>query len=98
VDAALTESQAWATQQEKGRRGILFVDEITKPLLKKFFDYLVDGNEEEGGPENTPFTAAHKVMKVNSFYRAVFHLERGRRHHQEHGPPPRLHCQLHGFH
>jgi len=74
---ALTEFQAWATQQKKGR-GIQFVDEITKPLLKKFFDYLVDGDEEEDGPENTPFTAAHKVMKVNSFYRAVFHLEPGK--------------------
>ena len=75
---ALTEFQAWATQQEKGRRSIQFVDEITKPLLKKFFDYLVDGNEENDGPENTPFTAAHKLMKVNSFYRAVFRLERGK--------------------
>ena len=75
---ALTEFQRWATLPEKGRRGIQFVDEITKPLLKKFFAYLVDGNEEEDGPENTPFTAAHKLMKVNSFYRAVFHLERGK--------------------
>ena len=36
---ALTEFQGWATKQEKGR-GIQFVDEITKPLLKKFFNYL----------------------------------------------------------
>jgi hypothetical protein len=74
---ALTEFQGWATQQKKGR-GIRCVDEITKPLLRQFFDYLVDGNEDEDGPANTPFTAAHKVMKVNSFYREVFHLEPGK--------------------
>ena len=74
---ALTEFQGWATQQKEGR-GIGFVDEITKPLLRKFFNYLVDGDEENDGPENTPFTAAHKIMKVNSFYRAVFHLEAGK--------------------
>ncbi len=74
---ALTEFQGWATQQKEGR-GIRFVDEITKPLLRKFFTYLVDGDAENDGPENTPFTAAHKVMKVNSFYRAVFHLEAGK--------------------
>jgi site-specific recombinase XerD len=74
---ALTEFQGWATQQKEGR-DIRFVDEITKPLLKKFFNYLVDGDEENDGPENSPFTAAHKVMKVNSFYRAVFHLEAGK--------------------
>jgi len=74
---AVTEFQGWATQQKKGR-GIRYVDEITKPLLRQFFNYLVDGNEDEDGPENTPFTAAHKVMKVNSFYRDVFHLEAGK--------------------
>jgi site-specific recombinase XerD len=51
---------------------------LAKPLLRKFFNYLVDGNEEVDGPENTPFTAVHKLMKVNSFYRAVFHLEPGK--------------------
>ena len=74
---ALTEFQGWATQQKEGR-GIRFVDEITKSLLRKFFNYLVDGDEENDGPENTPFTAAHKVMKVNAFYRTVFHLEAGK--------------------
>jgi len=74
---AVTEFQGWATQHKEGR-GIQFVDEITKSLLRKFFNFLVDGNEEEDGPENTPFTAAHKVMKINSFYRAVFHLEAGK--------------------
>ena len=74
---ALTEFQAWATQPKKGR-GIRYVDEITKPLLRKMFDYLVDGDEEEDGPENSPFTAAHKVMKINAFYRDVFNLEAGK--------------------
>lgn len=74
---ALTEFEAWATQQKEGR-GIQFMDEITKSLLRKFFNFLVDGNEEEDGPENSPFTAAHKLMKVNSFYREVFRLEAGK--------------------
>jgi len=74
---ALTEFQEWATQPKKGD-GIKYVDEITKPMLRQFFNYLVDGNEDEDGPENTPFTAAGKVMKVNSFYRGVFHLEQGK--------------------
>jgi len=74
---ALNEFQEWATRQKKGR-GIRYVDEITKALLRQFFTYLVDGDEDEDGPENTPFTAAGKVMKVNSFYRAVFHLEQGK--------------------
>jgi len=74
---ALTEFQTWATQSKKGL-AIRYVDEITKPLLKKFFEHLVDGDEDEGGCGNTPFTAAHKVMKVNAFYRAVFHLDPGK--------------------
>ncbi len=72
---ALTEFQSWAKHK---KRGIFFVDEITKALLKKFFEYLVDGDDDDDGPENSPFTAAHKLMKVNSFYRAVFHLEQGK--------------------
>jgi integrase len=74
---ALTEFQDWATRQNKFR-DIRYVDEITKPLLRSLFDYLVDGDEDEDGPENTPFTAAGKIMKVNSFYRDVFHLEQGK--------------------
>jgi integrase len=74
---ALMEFQTWATQQ-KGGHAIQYVYEITKPLLRRFFEQLVDGDEEEDGSENTPFTAAHKVMKVNAFYRAVFNLEPGK--------------------
>jgi hypothetical protein len=48
---ALTEFQAWAQK-------IQYVDEITKPLLRKFFEYLVDDDEDDG--TNTPFTAARR--------------------------------------
>lgn len=74
---ALTEFQEWASKPKKGR-AVRHVDEITKPLLRCFFNFLVDGGEDEDGPTNSPFTAAHKVMKVNSFYRAVFGLEQGK--------------------
>ncbi len=72
---ALTEFQGWATNK---KRGIFYVDEISKALLKRFFEFLVDGDDDEDGPENAPFTAALKLMKVNSFYRAVFQLEQGK--------------------
>ena len=51
------------------------MDEITKAILRKFFEYLVD-DDEDG--TNTPFTAAHKLMKINSFYRSVFNLDPGK--------------------
>ena len=38
----------------------------------------MDGDENQDSPENTPFTAVHKMMKVNSFYRDVFHLDAGK--------------------
>jgi len=69
---ALTEFQAWAE-----RHKVKYVDEVTKPLLKRFFEHLVDGDGEDGS-ENTPVTAAHKVMNVNAFYRSVFNLEAGK--------------------
>ena len=72
---ALTEFEGWARHK---KRGIFAVDEITKALLKKFFEFLVDGDDDDDGPENCPFTAAHKLMKINAFYRAVFHLEQGK--------------------
>jgi hypothetical protein len=65
---AVVEFQQWAIKAKKGR-GIIFVDEITKPVLRRFYDYLVDGDEDEDGPANCPFTAAFKVMRVNSFVR-----------------------------
>jgi integrase len=74
---ALKEFQEWATARKKGR-DIAYMDEIDKRLLRRFFEFLVDGDEEEDGPANCPFTAAHKVMKVNSFYRSVYDLEPGK--------------------
>jgi integrase len=74
---ALLEFQEWATARKKGR-DIAYVDEIDKRLLRRFFEFLVDGDEEDDGPANCPFTAAHKVMKVSSFYRTVYNLEPGK--------------------
>jgi integrase len=74
---AITEFQRWALKPKKSGR-IIYVDEVTKPLLRRFFDYLVDGDEDDDGPANCPFTAALKIMRVNSFIRSVLHLEPGK--------------------
>lgn len=74
---AVREFLEWAKMPKKGR-GIVHVDEISKPLLRRFFEYLVDGEEDDDGPANHPFTAAFKVMRVNSFVRAVLGLEPGK--------------------
>ena len=47
------------------------VDEITKPLVRKWFDKLVAGG-------NSPLTAGIKVLRMNAFYRAVLHLDPGK--------------------
>ena len=73
---AITEFQRWALKPKKSGR-IIYVDEVTKPLLRRFFDYLVDGDEDDG-PANCPFTAALKIMRVNSFVRSALHLEPGK--------------------
>jgi integrase len=44
----------------------------------RFFDYLVDGDEDDDGPANCPFTAALKIMRINSFVRSALHLEPGK--------------------
>ena len=74
---AVREFQQWDIKSKKGR-GIIYADEITKPLLRRFYDYLVDGDEDEDGPANCPFTAAFKVMRVNAFVRSVLNLEPGK--------------------
>jgi integrase len=63
---ALREFAGYAAGQH-----IAYVDEIAKPHMHKFYDELVGGG-------NTPFTAARKILKVNSFYRAVMKLDAGR--------------------
>ena len=51
--------------------GVAHVDEISRALMHKFYEELLDGG-------NTPFTAANKLLKVNSFYRAVMGLDPGK--------------------
>lgn len=63
---ALREFQEFAAEQRAQ-----YVDEITKPMLHRFFEELLDSG-------NTPFTAANKILKVNSFYRAVMNLDAGK--------------------
>ena len=63
---ALRELMAFAATEK-----IYYVDEITKPFVRRFYEELLDGG-------NTPFTAANKVLKVNSFYRAVLRLDPGK--------------------
>jgi integrase len=74
---AVREFLEWARKPKRGR-GLVYVDEISKPVLRRFFEYLVDGEEEDDGPANHPFTTAFKVMRVNSFVRAVLGLEPGK--------------------
>jgi integrase len=74
---AVREFLEWAKKPKKGR-GLVYVDEISKALLRRFFEYLVDGDEDDDGPANHPFTAAFKVMRVNSFVRAALGLEPGK--------------------
>lgn len=73
----VTEFVAWARKPKKGR-GLVFVDEVTKSILRRFFEFLVDGEEDDDGPTNHVFTAAIKVMRVNSFVRATLGLEPGK--------------------
>jgi len=48
-----------------------YVDEITKPIVRRWFDKLVANG-------NSPLTAAIKVLRANAFYRAVMHLDPGK--------------------
>jgi integrase len=50
-----------------------FVDQIDKAHLMRFMDYLVDDD-----PDNCPFTAAWKLMRVNKWIRTVLHLDPGK--------------------
>ena len=42
-----------------------FIDEMDAALLRRWYEDLTDGGE------NVPFTAANKLLKVNSFFRAI---------------------------
>ena len=74
---AVTEFVTWANKPKKGR-GLVFVDEVSKTILRRYFEFLVDGEEDDDGPANHPFTAAMKVMRINSFVRATLGLEAGK--------------------
>lgn len=63
---ALREFREFAAQKKRAH-----VDEIDKAMLRRWFEELVDGG-------NTPFTAANKILKVNSFYRTVMGLDPGK--------------------
>ena len=65
-------------QRPKKGRGLVYVDEVIKSILRRFFEYLFDGEDDHDGPAKYPFTAAMKVMRVNSFVRAILGLEPGK--------------------
>ena len=68
----LREFEAWNNSLRNDSRK-KFVEEIDKAHLTKFFDYLVDDE-----PENCPFTAAWKILRVNKFIRTVLKLDPGK--------------------
>lgn len=45
---AVTEFVTWANKPKKGR-GLVFVDDVTKSTLRRFFEFLVDGEEGDDG-------------------------------------------------
>lgn len=63
---ALRQFREFAAQEKRS-----YVDEIDKAMLRRWFEELIDGG-------NTPFTAANKILKVNSFYRTVMGLDPGK--------------------
>lgn len=67
----LREFDAWNDGLE--RRKKKYVEEIDKAHMRRFFEYLVDDE-----PENCPFTAAWKLMRVNKFIRTVLQLDPGK--------------------
>jgi len=72
---AVTEFEDWNAKNKElpDSQRKKFVDEIDKAHLRKFFDYLVDDE-----PENCPYTAAWKVLRVNKFIRTVLKLDPGK--------------------
>jgi hypothetical protein len=58
---AVKEFAEWNASLKNGSKKT-FVEEIDKALMARFFDYLVDDE-----PENHPYTAALKLLRVNAF-------------------------------
>jgi site-specific recombinase XerD len=67
----LREFEAW--NEGLAHRKKKYVEEIDKAHMRRFFEYLVDDE-----PENCPFTAAWKLMRVNKFIRTVLELDPGK--------------------
>jgi integrase len=67
----LREFEAWNEGLEHRKKK--FVEEIDKVHMRRFFEYLVDDE-----PENCPFTAAWKLLRLNKFIRTVLHLDPGK--------------------
>jgi integrase len=66
------DAHTYALNQFREWAKIQYVDEISKALLRRFFEYLVDDE-----PENSGFTAAWKILRINAFYRSVLGLRDG---------------------
>ena len=66
---AVNEFAAWNENLKNGNRK-KYVEKIDKAHLAKFFDFLVDDE-----PENCPFTAALKILRVNAFIRMILKLD-----------------------
>ncbi len=49
-------------------RDVEFIDEMDAALLRRWYEDLIDDDDDD---ENHPFTAANKVLKVNSFHRRI---------------------------
>lgn len=69
---AVREFEAWNASLKNGSKRT-FMEEIDKAHLVKFFDYLVDDE-----PENCPYTAALKLLRVNAFIRTTLKLDPGK--------------------
>jgi integrase len=69
---AVREFAEWNASLKNGSKKT-FVEEIDKAHMARFFDYLVDDE-----PENDPYTAALKLLRVNAFIRTTLNLEPGK--------------------
>jgi integrase len=69
---AVREFAEWNGSLKNGSRKT-FMEEIDKAHMAKFFDYLVDDE-----PENHPYTAALKLLRVNAFIRSILKLDPGK--------------------
>ena len=69
---AVREFAEWNASLKSGSKKT-FMEEIDKARMAKFFDYLVDDE-----PENHPYTAALKLLRVNAFVRSILKLDPGK--------------------